>query len=82
MVTFSPYYKELEAQTSAIPPSSNSIPMIKRIWVESSVGKDNNYLDLHRVFSLGLFCVQQLNGHDHLVFPLKEHHLQRGRGHR
>lgn len=33
------------------------------------------YLDLHRIFCLGFFCIQQLNGHDHLSFPLEKHDL-------
>lgn len=33
------------------------------------------YLDLHRIFCLRFFRIQQLNGHDHLSFPLEKHDL-------
>lgn len=33
------------------------------------------HLDLHRVLRLGFLGVQELNGHNHLPFALKEHHL-------
>lgn len=33
------------------------------------------HLNLYGVLCLGLFCVQELDGHDHLPFALEEHHL-------
>lgn len=33
------------------------------------------HLDLHGVLRLGFLGVQELNGHNHLPFALKEHHL-------
>lgn len=33
------------------------------------------HLDLHRVLRLRFLGVQELNGHNHLPFALKEHHL-------